>query len=210
MLVCKYNKYNDHNEYIHKNNNFTKKCYFCGGNHICRNCPNEAQIAPRLRKYIEITMENFVANNFCCPYCNCKSLKVLGNHTPSLDIVCEHCHRNFEVKSKCLSIEKLPVDLKLPHGNYNEYKNRQSSGLDIFVIIYKVNRLKKLVEIRELLHAKNEDIISNNNIIVNPRTDSNLSTIVIKNKDLLKKAIFNKKFIFNFSKIVDNFLANNN
>ena len=32
----------------------TKKshCYFCGGTHVCRECPQETAIAPVLKKYI--------------------------------------------------------------------------------------------------------------------------------------------------------------
>ena len=121
-----------------------KKCFFCGDNHICKDCPLEVAVAPILKKFIGKIMENFIGDNYNCPHCNGK-LEVLGNHTPSLDIVCKDCNYNYEVKSKCLSIKKIPNDLQLPHGNYNEYKERQNKGLDIFIIIYGVNRLEKKI-----------------------------------------------------------------
>ena len=46
-----------------------KKCYFCGGNHLCRECPQEAILSPILKKYIGSIMENFMGNNFDCPCC---------------------------------------------------------------------------------------------------------------------------------------------
>ena len=72
------------------------KCYFCGKSHICRECPQETALAPVLKKYIGSIMEDFIGDNFACPCCNKHELTVLGNHSPSLDIVCLNCKRKFE------------------------------------------------------------------------------------------------------------------
>ncbi len=182
-----------------------KMCYFCNGNHLCRECPLETLLAPFLKKYIGSIMENFVSDNYCCPVCNQKKMKVLGNHSPSLDIVCKNCDRKFEVKSKCLSVNDLPVDLKLPHGNYEDYKKRQNSGLDFFFIIYKVDRVNKKIKIREVLYARNKEVKKFKNIKIVKRKDSNLSTILIKNRNFLEKFELDQKFEFDFSPIVDQY-----
>ena len=186
-----------------------KKCYFCGGNHLCRECPQETLMAPILKKYIGKIMEEFIGNNFNCPCCDKHSLAVLGNHSPSLDIVCMNCNRKFEVKSKCLSVNTLPNDLKLPHGSYDDYKKRQESGLDLFVIIYKVDRINKKITIREVLYAKNKQIISNSNIRVIKRNKSHLSTILISNKNLLNKLTLVKDYQFDFSMIIQKYMETN-
>lgn len=195
------------NEKLVENN---KRCYFCGGNHLCRDCPQEAILAPILKKYIGSIMENFVGNNFDCPCCNNKEMKVLGNHSPSLDIICNNpdCKRRYEVKSKCLSVNNLPEDLTLPHGSFDDYTKRQNNGLDLFVIIYKVDRVRKKITIREVLYAKNRDIIENNNIRVVKRKKSHLSTIIIKNRNILKNMNMNKTYQFDFSGIIDKYMEN--
>ena len=186
----------------------TKKCYFCGGNHLCRECPQEAILSPILKKYIGSIMENFIGSNFDCPCCQKRTMKVLGNHSPSLDIICTSCKRRFEVKSKCLSVNNLPNDLKLPHGSYDDYLRRQNNGLDLFVIIYKVDRIQKKITIREVLYARNNDIIDHNNIKVVKRKKSHLSTILIKDKSSLKKMNLNETYQFDFSGIIDKYMEN--
>jgi|TARA_B100000524_G_C23646979_1_gene368804 hypothetical protein len=181
-------------------------CYFCGGTHVCRECPQETAIAPILKKYIGSIMEEWVGKNFPCPCCKSKSLSVLGNHSPSLDIICSSCNRKFEVKSKCLSINRLPNDINLPHGNFEDYQRRQQNGLDLIVIIYKVDRLNKKITIREVLYAKNSEIKKSKNIQVIKRIKSHLSTIIINNKNLLSKFNLKKLYQFDFSAIIDNYV----
>jgi hypothetical protein len=176
-----------------KNNKL--RCYFCNGNHLCRNCPLEQKLSPLLKKKVGDYMEHHVANILSCPSCGKKKLKVLGNNSPSLDIVCKNCKRRIEVKSKCLSVKKLPLDLNLPHGNYKDYNLRQSKGLDFIIVIYSVNRIKKNILLREILYLNN-DIIKKKNIInVEKRPSSPLSLIKIKNKNNpnIKKIELKKK-----------------
>ena len=82
-MLRNYRKYN-----YQKNN---LKCYFCNGNHKCRNCSVEKKVAPILKKIIGQFMESYIGNYYNCPRCNKKSLFVLGNHEPSLDIKCQNC-----------------------------------------------------------------------------------------------------------------------
>jgi hypothetical protein len=186
-----------------KNNKL--RCYFCNGNHLCRNCPLEEKLSPLLKKKVGDYMEHHVANILCCPSCGKKKLKVLGNNSPSLDIICQNCKRRIEVKSKCLSVKKLPVDLNLPHGNYKDYNIRQSKGLDFIIVIYSVNRIKKNILLREILYLNN-DIIKNKNIInVEKRPSSPLSLIKIKNKnnpDIKKIELKKKDSFISFKKQV--------
>lgn len=164
------------------------KCYFCNGNHACRDCPLEAKMAPVLRKKVGNMMEYYVAENLKCPECKKdKTLKVIGNHTPSLDIICSCCNKKFEVKSKCLSVAKLPNDINLPHGSYIDYVHRLEEGLNLIVIIYGVERVNKLITIREVLYANNQKLKDSSIVQVLKRSDNNLSTIMIKNKKVLSK-----------------------
>jgi len=159
------------------------RCYFCNGNHLCRKCPIENKLAPILKQKVGNFMEHYVANIFKCPSCNNKSLKVLGNHSPSLDIVCSNCSRRIEVKSKCLSVNNLPDDINLPHGNYSDYNERQKYGLDFIIVIYSVDRIKKLINIREVLYMNNSLIKKGNLVEVIKRPSSPLSTIKIKDRN---------------------------
>jgi hypothetical protein len=187
--LVKYNKPINHDNDVLSRlplNSNSIKCYFCNGNHACRECPLEAKMAPVLRKKVGNMMEYYIAENLKCPECKqWKTLKVIGNHTPSLDIICSCCHNKFEVKSKCLSVAKLPTDINLPHGSYIDYVHRLDEGLNLIVIIYGVERVKKLITVREVIYANNQQLRSPAIVEVLKRTDNNLSTIMIKNKKVL-------------------------
>jgi hypothetical protein len=161
-----------------------QKCYFCGEDHTCRECPLEMKMAPILKKKVGAMMEHYVANNFYCPTCNKKEMKVIGNHSPSLDLVCS-CGKKVEVKSKCLSVSKLPNDISLPHGSYIDYVNRLKSGLDLFIVIYGVDRIKKIIKIREVLYASHNMLVKQIDIKVEQREDNGLSTIIINDRSRL-------------------------
>ncbi len=182
------------------------KCYFCNGTHTCRECPIEANMAPLLKKKVGNMMEYYIANNFKCPECKEMKLRVIGNHTPSLDIICEHCENKFEVKSKCLSSYKLPNDITLPHGSYIDYTIRINEGLNLIVLIYGVDRIKKEINVREVIYADNWNLTNKDLIDVSQRKDSNLSTIYIKNKKFLKKLDLDmSKLKITFQEDFDNF-----
>ncbi len=142
-------------------------------------------------------MEYYIANNFKCPECENQSLYVLGNHTPSLDIICSCCSTKFEVKSKCLSAQLIPMDINLNHGSYSNYITRLSEKLNLFVIIYGVDRITKNIYIREVLYANNSLLLNTN--VIDVIKNNNCSTIIIKHKDKLQKLNFKKNTIMNFS-----------
>jgi hypothetical protein len=169
---------------IYHNKKCIQKCYFCGEGHTCRDCPLEMEMAPILKKKVGTMMEHYVANNFSCPTCNKKEMKVIGNHSPSLDLVCS-CGKKIEVKSKCLSVSKLPNDINLPHGSYVDYVNRLKNGLDLFIVIYGVDRIKKIIKIREVLYAPYRMLMNESVIQVIQRTDNGLSTIFVKDRTKL-------------------------
>ncbi len=187
------------------------KCYFCNGNHACRDCPLEATMAPILRKKVGNMMEYYVAENLKCPECGQeKKLRVIGNHTPSLDLVCSCCQKKFEVKSKCLSVSKLPNDINLPHGSYIDYVSRLEEGLNLIVIIYGVDRVKKLITVREVLYARNQELKDSSIVEVLKRNDNNLSTIMIKNKrNLCKLNLQTENTVLTFKNDVDTFKSVN-
>ena len=165
----------------------SNKCFFCNGDHTCRVCPIESAMAPILKKKVGEMMEYWVGHNLKCPGCAQPALNVIGNHAPSLDIICQNCSNKIEVKSKCLSVNKLPNDINLPHGSYIDFTHRLDDGLNLIVIIYGVDRIKKLIKIREVLYADNAHFKNTNIIKVEKRSDSNLSTIFIKNREKLTK-----------------------
>jgi hypothetical protein len=182
------------------------KCYYCGGNHNCRICPIEKNLAGKMKQIAGKLMEHIVAKHIKCQYCNTKSLKVLGNNTPSLDIVCTNCNNiNIECKSKCLSVQgELPNDLYLNHGNYDEYMKRQKKGLDWIIIIYKVSRKEKVISIRKILYIKNNYVKYNNGkFSVVKKNNSHLSSIFIKNHNLLDEIKLDKPYTFSFKTIYD-------
>jgi len=196
------------------NSSKTIKCHFCGKNHKCRNCPIEKKISPILRKKVGITMENVIGNSFKCPFPCGGKLQVIGTHSPSRDLVCKKCNKFIEVKSKCLSVKKLPKDIYLNHGNYDKYIDRGKDGLDFIVIIYEVDRRDKKITIRKVLYIddktrKNRDVFE-----VSRRRDKNsnkshssdLSTIKIKNKDHSSIKVWNidnNNKILYFRRLVD-------
>ena len=184
-------------------------CYFCYDNHSCRECPLEKKMSPILKKYIGDTMEKYIADNIPCIKCKQQTLVVLGDNSPSLDIVCSNCSINIEVKSKCLSVNILPKDITLPHGNYNKYKNRIKSELDLFIIIYKIDRVMKNVIIREILYAPHT-IFQNSNIIKVIKCDNNNSSmIVINDRTQLQKINIYENNILNFQNIIEEYIQKN-
>ena len=125
-------------------------CSFCNGNHNSRNCNIEQQLAPSFKKEVGIYMEEHITNNIKCPRCSSNKLYKLGNHTPSIDIVCTECKQIYEVKSKCLSVKNLPNDIFCNGGNYNEFINNiKNKELDLIIVLYGVNREKKEILIRD-------------------------------------------------------------
>jgi hypothetical protein len=184
------------------------KCHFCKDNHTSRSCKIEKEIAPILKKKIGELMEHYVADNFKCPNCNnCNSMKVIGNHLPSLDIVCNLCSKKIEVKSKCLSVYNLPNDIVISHGNYDEFINRINQDLDLIVIIYGVNRKKKLITIREGLYIPCKILKDNSLVSINKRNNSTLSTIVIADRSKLSVLNIPLNNSFNFYKDIQQYLS---
>jgi hypothetical protein len=163
------------------------ECFFCKGAHVCRDCPVEANMAPMFKKKVGYMMEYYVAENIKCPECENLSLEVIGNHTPSLDLICRSCNKKFEVKSKCLSVDKIPTDIMLPHGSYIDYKYRLKEGLNLIVIVYGIDRINKLINVREVLYANNNKLMKSHIVEVSKKEKTNLSTIFIKNKNLISR-----------------------
>ena len=104
--------------------------------------------------------------------------------------VCNNCGKCYEIKSKCLSCERLPEKLYLTHGNYDYYLDRQEEVLDFFILIYKVNRQTKEIIIRKVFHVSDNDIRNYNNFIIKPDDDNYHCNIIINNHNLFQE---NKK-----------------
>lgn len=187
---------------------YQMKCHFCSGNHNCRDCPVEKKVAPKLKKIIGKKMEQFVST-LSCPNCFQKTLFLLNDNSPSLDIVCKNecCKTKFEVKSKCLSCDKLPNDLKIPHGNYRYYMERQNDRLDFIIVIYKVDRKKKISEIRKIIHIPDKEIKNSNNFSV---VQSNrYCNILINNHNIYNSVILREPIRISFKDDIQRILLDN-
>ncbi len=95
------------------------------------------------------------------------------------------------------SCRHLPNDIKIHHGNFEYYVNRQASGLDFIIVIYKVDRKEKISEIRKIIHIPDSDIKNNDNFIVTPNKYDNYCQIAINNHNLYNS--FNLKKCYQLS-----------
>lgn len=161
-------------------------CEFCNGNHNCRECPIEKAVCSEIKLTVGLYMEEFVENNIKCSNCNLYSLQRLGDNSPSLDLKCYICNKKIEVKSKCLSIDKLPNDIQCKGGNFNNFKfNIEQKQLDLILIIYGVNRKSKKIYIREMYNINNDILLHSHNVEITQNDTSSCSMINIKDKNLL-------------------------
>jgi hypothetical protein len=182
-------------------------CEFCNGKHITRNCPVELKLAPEIKKIVGNLMEYYFCNSFSCPGCKNKTLSVLGNNKPSLDIICLTCSKKIEVKSKCLSINNLPRDIVCHGGNYNQFINNiENLELDLVVIIYGVNRKKKEIYIRKVYYIPNNILYNSKLVTIDKCINSSLSIINIKNIEKLNNIIIKSNQIISFKNIINKFL----
>jgi len=186
-------------------------CHFCQAtDHSSRDCKYEKEASTDLKKISGMWAEEFVGNNLSCPRCKRMSLRILGNHTASLDACCDNsnCNANIEIKSKCISARNIPLDLKLPHGNFKYYNERQKEGLDFIIIIYSANRSTKIIEIRKILYIEDSTIKDNKLFYVEKNNNMNNSTIIIPNYTKLTEIKLDKIYRYNFSKNINSILGN--
>ena len=125
-------------------------CYYCNKvGHTSRECEVEKRESQEMCKTIGLYFEKYISQNYKCS-CGGK-LNHLNDNTPSCDIVCNVCNRKFEVKSKCLSVSKLPSDIYIKHGNYEYFQNRLNrDNLNMFLIIYGVDRRSKIINVKKI------------------------------------------------------------
>lgn len=186
-------------------------CYTCKETgHTARNCNVESKMSTQIKQEVGHYMETFISNNIKCPGCKSKNktLYVLNNHSPSLDLKCNCCNINIEVKSKCLSIERLPEELEILHGAYNEFVN-SINDLNMVIVIYRVDRPTQDITIREILYIPTTALNNKNNITYEKR-EGHLTTIYINDRlkfhNLLKSNnIQDADLVINTSTIITSF-----
>ena len=167
----------------------SKFCTFCHGyDHTSKECKIEKKTSKQLKLSVGNMMEYYVEQNIKCPECNCNTLCVIGNNTPSCDIICNNCTKIFEIKSKCLSCTIIPDDIIINHGHYNKFLSKIYEGLNIIIIIYSVDRYNKCITIREVLYINNI-LLSNYKLINISKKKDNNTLITIKNRKLLNKLL---------------------
>tara|TARA_Y100000389_G_scaffold202140_1_gene246653 strand:+ start:536 stop:1252 length:717 start_codon:yes stop_codon:yes gene_type:complete len=191
--------------------NYIKFCNFCGStSHDSKRCQLEKKVSPIIKKKIGEYFEHFVRKYYYCPCCSEKNLnyklEVIGLNLPSCDIRCSNKDCDFiaEVKSKCLSAKNIPKDIYLLHGNYKKFMVKKDKGLNLIVIIYKINRRTKCISVREVRFIKNNELFDKNLIInkVDSRKDDNgiirmNSIISIRNRTKFEN--WTPNFPINFS-----------
>ncbi|VVU95515.1 hypothetical protein CPAV1605_1266 [seawater metagenome] len=168
------------------NNTLKKSCHYCGSfEHLCRECPIEKANAASYKLIIGKWAERYVAK-YPCPNCKQEKLEFLGDHTPSLDVKCKECGHMIEVKSKCLSVKKLPSDIYMFHGNYNFYQQRVEQGLTFVFVVYAVDRRTKTFNVRKVFYVDNKKIKAKKQIQVRKIENGNNSKIFIPNTHVLE------------------------
>lgn len=131
-------------------------CHYCNEvGHTSRNCIVEKRESKELCKYVGLYFEKYISSNYKC---GCGGeLYHLNDNTPSCDIMCCECGKKFEVKSKCMSVSKLPDDIYIKHGNYNYFRTRlDEDDLNMFLIIYGVDRRTKSLHIKKVYCLSNK------------------------------------------------------
>jgi transcription elongation factor Elf1 len=162
-----------------KINKKIKICEFCNKpGHTSRTCIYENMYKKIYRLAIGKWAEIYVSY-FPCPRCKSQSLVELNDNSPSLDIVCFNCDQKIEVKSKCLSVDNLPTNLYLPHGNYNKFIDRKSEGLDMIILIYGVDRRSKTYFVRRVLYIDNDNLHDTSIIRIERNSGVESSQIII-------------------------------
>jgi hypothetical protein len=164
----------------------------CNGNHKCINCPYKYGYSEIYKKKAGKAIEKYVANNINCLDCKLYNLSVIGDHTPSLDIICINCKKRYEIKSKCLSVDIIPDDIVIKHGSYEKYISEINNGLSLILIIYSVNRRTNKITIKEGYYADNNKLNNDNIVAIHKNIETNSSTIIVRNKNELEKLNINK------------------
>ena len=179
-------------------------CTFCKGpRHESIQCPIENRLSTDIKQYVGCYMEDLVAHNIKCPECKKHKLKVIGDNTPSKDIICRGCHQIFEIKSKCLSCKIIPKDIIMLHGLYDNCMKQITKGLNFIFIIYAVDRLTNIMTIREILYASNFDL--DNILYINKNIDNTHCTINIPNRTKLNKLSININKTIDSTTMIDFF-----
>jgi hypothetical protein len=188
-------------------NNKKEICYFCYGNHNCRDCNIEKKLKSTISIKVGLTMEEYIQEFLKCIYCNEYSLKKIGYNCPSLDLQCEICNKKIEIKSKCFSIDKLPNNIDCKGGHFEHLQNNINyNNLDMILVIYGVDRKKKEIKIKEVFWIKN-NLLTNYDLI-EIKKNNNLSLISIKNIDNLEKVYIDKKNIISFKNWIEKLINN--
>jgi len=145
------------------------------------------------KRFIALFLEKLISKKVKCPFCNSKFYHFADN-LPSLDIKCMNCEANFEVKSKCLSVKKLPLDLTINHGNFNEFINR-INNLNLFIVIYGVNQNNETIKIREILFISSKQM---NDINIEEKDGKTVISIYNRldfvKKEMMKSPKLNREF----------------
>ena len=153
-----------------------KNCYCCGSSeHLIKECPtHKAKVKYRNNDAGKWSEDRFTG--MLCPICKNGILQHAVLHTPSLDFTCLTCGKLFELKSKCLSQQNIPNDIRIIGGQYTHLMNSiLNKNLNLIILIYKVNE-------KENLRIERKIIIIENNDLKSDLLNNNINIIQVKNK----------------------------
>lgn len=137
------------------------KCYKCSGNHHIRDCLIHKLGKNDRRLVTGDISEKIIASGgeheIFCPVCKKSKLETVEAFMPSLDLVCmdENCRQKYEVKSRCFSNTVIPLNLKIKAGNYNLFKKGIENGLNLILIIYRIDEQQNQKFYREIRFFSN-------------------------------------------------------
>jgi len=140
--------------------NMTRQCYGCGSNdHKLSDCIKHNSQRDLRKENAGKWAENYISKHVMCQKCsNSVSLKPAELFLPSLDCFCSNgCL--YEIKSKCLSVDKMPEYIKINAGEYRTLKRRiLHEGLSIIVLFYAVDEELDIRNIRQVRYIDNENL----------------------------------------------------
>ena len=132
-------------------------CFTCKKfGHDIKSCRLHKSLRTERRASAGNWAESFTSNVIPCPRCKDSMLLPVKGKLASLDLQCIKEGCKVEVKSRCLSNNKLPNYVKIHGGEYNNFCRRiLEENLTLIIVIYRVDERNDQRIIRLMLSVDN-------------------------------------------------------
>ena len=130
--------------------------------------------------------EDAIAKHCKCPECNGHLIR-LSTNSPCVDLICEQCSLQIEVKSRCMSNQQLPDDIRVMASREDVLRRCINKGtLNIALLIYKIDdtlTTSKFEEklVRGVYFIPNKAFNDSNLITFESSSKSSKTIVTIKN-----------------------------